>query len=159
MPTTFGNITPPAIFLTVEAHKLHLTFTVATGASVYPGQNVKLTATGSITPCVAGDTGKDRIGVSTHKRITGDTDQPFPYLTAGEEATIIMRGYTTINAQANAALVPGPIKFAALNVTGSGNTSVGTSRYIQSVGGDAECDGWSLDVATAQGDPIRVVLR
>ncbi len=149
---TFGNVTPATIILEVEAHKLNLAFAVATGQKIWRGQQVKLTATGEVTPTVSGDTGKDRIGVSMHTR--QDTDPEFPY--GGGEVTIAMVGYVMLLQKANAALIPGPIKLANVD-------SNGISRYINTVNTgmtpDLDCDGWSLDVATAQNDDIRIVLK
>lgn len=148
---TYGNVTPKAIFLNIESHKLHETFTVGTGATIYPGQTVKFDATGSVVPAVAGDTTKDRIGISIHGRAS--TDSPFPYGSPGSEVTVIMRGFVRVRAEAGAALVPGPVKLSGLNAT----TKI--PQYIQSVGGDTSNDGWSISVATAIGQEIEVVLH
>lgn len=151
---TFGNVTPKTIILTTEAHKLHRAFIVGTGAKIWKGQQVKLNAVGDVVPTVAGDGTKDCIGVSIHTR--QDTDSPFPYASEGAEVTVVMRGYITILQKANAALVPGPVKLANVDANG-------ISRYINTVNTgstpDLNCDGWSLDVASAQNDDIRVVLK
>lgn len=162
---TFGNVTAPALFLTIEAQKLHREFEVAASTDIYAGQQVKLNATGQIVPAVAADTDMVIIGTSMHTRLAADTSQPFPYGGhggPGMSATIIMRGYITVQVEAGAAVVCGPVKFSGLGtaVTTSNGLTHKNPQYVAAVPGtDAFNWGWAVTAGTAQASIIEVVLR
>lgn len=139
MPDQFGSV-KKTITNKSESHKLHQTFVVATGVTVYEGIPVKLTATGTVTPATAGEAPVNIIGYATQ--------------TAGEakEVTIAMKGQRVVNALAKEILVPGPAKYDSFD------TTVGLPVYSGATVTVSNCVGHILDVATAASDEIRVVL-
>lgn len=169
---TFGNVTPLAVWLTLEAHKLHREFPIV--ADVFSGGPVKLNTVGQITPLVTGDSEIVRIGYSIHNRSLTDVNQPFPYQNGSSgsiNATIAMRGFLTINALSGAAVTTGPVKFAGMVTNPNYVASVGASQgdpgipqkvpsYINAViGTDLVNDGWAVTTASASGQTIEVVLK
>jgi hypothetical protein len=187
--STFGNVTPPAIFLTQEIEKLMREFNVSAldpqgglGCNIYAAQAVKFNDTlndGTIVPFNPGDSLMKKIGYSIHTRLAADISQPFPYGGIGDggmSATIVMRGFMTVQVQAGAAVVPGPVKYSGLGVNpaaptfalqgnNQGDPAIPAKipQYINSVlvggGADTDCDGWAITSAAAQGDLLEVVLK
>lgn len=144
--STLGVITPPAIFLTVEIHKLHLAFKV--GTDVKAGQPVKLNSDGTIAPIVAGTDSRDlMIGIALR-------DTPAVDLSGGlqPEATIIMRGYATLQAISGAAVVIGPVKYSGYDAT---NLRV---KFATATVGTDDVYGHCLDGAAGTGTIIEVVV-
>lgn len=153
----YGSVTPPALFITNEAHKLHRAFTVASGVQVRRTQPVKLTTTGEITPLVQGDNSNLSIGISIH-----DSN-------AGEEATVIMKGYATITAKATAAaLNAGLVSYEGYTSVNPTTNTVLPSKPNEPLYGnilvaaaaatDADILGWAVEAA-ASGAYVEVVVR
>ncbi len=71
----------------------------------------------------------------------------------GELATIGMRGYAVIFAHASEALSYGPVNWDSYDEAN------GINKYNQTAVTTTTFQGWSLDSAAADGDPIRVVVR
>ena len=132
-----GQTTPQATFLTSEVHKLHKEFNYA--ATVEIGQPVKLTSTGQVTPLEATDSAHLSIGHSVHRRV------------AGQDGTVMMRGFTELTVEASAIQNAGPVKWASYNTTSK------RSRYAAAADA-ATTQGHALEAATAIGQQITVVI-
>lgn len=141
--TKFGGKSKTIFLVGPEAHKLHQAFTVAENVTVKPGQPVKLNALGEITTLV-GD------GTDEHQRI-GQCVQGGG---EGDQVTVTMRGYQVVYATAKSALTPGAVLYV-----GQDSTDSDYGCYNDSGMTAANFTGWALDVADAEHDIIRVVLR
>jgi len=142
MPGQIGDTTKTLFLNGPEAHKLHLEFEVAAGATIAKGQLVTLDATGKVTPAVAGDLEYNILGVSMHDGVGDD----------GDLVTIATRGYSVIYAEAGAALDAGAVE---------GDNGPGTEypQVVIPAADYASVVGWSLDVAVDIGDVVRVLLK
>lgn len=140
MPSTLGSTTTSRFEHSPEAHKLHIDFEVASGQTVHEGDPVVLTAAGDIQAAASGASAETLLGVAI---MDG---------TAGNRATVSMKGYCEVNGEAAAAsLSAGPIELGAWNAT------TGLREFAAATTAAKTC-GHNLIQATADGDPIRVVL-
>jgi len=141
MPNTLGTPTTSKFHIDPEAHKLSISFVVETGQTVNKGDAVVLTATGTVQSAALDDERTLVIGYSMHDGL------------ADEEVTVVMRGYTVVNAEAAAdSLDAGIVKLGAYN---------GTTGLREYVAGGAEPDlvvGHNLTQAATNGDAIKVCL-
>ena len=140
MPETLGNTTKTVFLNEIENHKLHLEFEVAAGQTVYQGQPLVLNADGTIQGAAIGASKHLVIGYSLHDS------------TDGELCTVGMRAYSVIWADSESALVAGPVKFAGYDGV------TGYNKFEDDLVTAADAIGWSLDVATAGQERIRVAL-
>ena len=141
--TAFGEQTETIFLNDVEAHKLHIAFTVAVGATIKKGVPVKLNATGEITTVIGDGTDAHAIiGYSIQDAVAGDI------------CTIGVRGYAVVYARAKTAIVPGPVFYALQD-----SVEPEYSMYEDTAVTAANMNGWSLDAATALHDEIRVLLK
>jgi len=108
---------------------------------VYPGVPVELTADGKVQPLTVATASTTKIGTALH--LAG----------AGEMVTVAMDGAAIIFAEADAALNAGPVKWESFN------TETERNRYNDTSITATNQTGWSIDVAEAEGDEIRVVLK
>jgi hypothetical protein len=141
--TAFGEQTKTIFLNDIESHKLHLAFTVAAASTIFKGQPVKLNAVGAIIAAIGDGTDAHAIiGYSIQDAVAGDI------------CTVGVRGYAVIYARAETALVPGPVFY-------SGQDSVEGEYgiYDDTAVTAANMNGWSLDVANALHDEIRVLLK
>lgn len=162
MLTTYGEQTQPAVFLSVEAHKLHRSFTVAAGSIVRKTQPVKLTTDGEVVPLTAGDNRNLSIGISTHDGAAGD------------RVTIVMKGFSTILCKAGTGATPaavnaGPVQYEAyssLTPAGTGTTALpkesltplyGNVQVSNAAATDADLFGWAVEQADG-GEFVEVVV-
>ena len=139
----FGDKTSKALILTTEAHKLHLAFSAAAGATFNVTQPVKLDATGAIVPLGAADSAHLCIGNALHSTPNGAT--------MSGEISVVMKGHMTIRAQSGAAIVPGPVKWASYDATNK------VAVYVNATDA-ATTQGWALEAAGAAGSELTVVL-
>lgn len=134
-----GGQTPQALFLNVEAHKLHRAFTAA--VDITAGQPVKLNNAGAIVLLGAADAAYLKIGIALHSKKTG------------EDCTVIMKPFMHITAEAGAVtMVCGPVKYSGINAT------TGRTQYVAAADA-ATTQGFAIEVdGAAIGDQIEVVL-
>lgn len=141
--TAFGDETKSIFLNDIESHKLHLAFVVAAATTIKKGFPVKLNATGQIVNAIGDGTDAHLIiGYSIQDAIAGD------YCTVG------VRGYAVVYARAKTALTPGPVFYAGPDVV-----ETEYSMYDDTSVTAANMNGWSLDVAAALHDEIRVLLK
>jgi len=140
MPTTLGSVTTSKFENSPEAHKLHIEFEVAAGQVVHEGDAVILAAAGTIQLAGTGASAETLIGVAIMDGI------------AGERVTVSMKGYTRVNAEAGtASLNAGPVELGAYNTVTDLREYAAASTAPKTVG-------HNLTQATADGDPIQVVI-
>lgn len=140
--TKFGDKTQSIFLNDVESHKLHLSFDVAVGETIKKGAPVKLNATGQVVNMI-GD------GTDTHQRIGYSIQNGI----AGDRLTVGVRGYAVVWARAKTALTPGPVFMAGYDVNEPDFT-----MYDDTAVSASTMNGFSLDVAAALHDPIRVLV-
>lgn len=146
MPATLGGVTKLVFEHDPEAHKLHIEFTVASGQVVRTGDPVILAAAGTIQSAGTAAAAYTILGVAIMDGI------------AGEFATVAVKGYCEVWAEAAAAtLNAGPVQLGAWNAT--------TLRreYAVAAGADDAAKsvvtvGFNITQAVADGDAIRVIL-
>lgn len=146
MPATLGGTTKLVFEHDPEAHKLHVEFQVASGQSVRIGDPVILNTNGTIQGAGTAAAKYTILGVSIHDAA------------AGELATVAVRGYCQVWAEAAAAsLNAGPVQLGAWNAT--------TLRreYAAAAGADDAAKsvvsvGFNVTQAVADGDPIKVII-
>lgn len=146
---TLGTETKHKFFLDPEAHKLSISFVVATGQKVYKGDPVILATDGKVQAAGAAAPAYTVIGHSIHD---GD---------AGEDVTIVMKAYTVVWGEAAAAG-----QNAGAVETGAYNTTSGYRAYAAATGSATPDDltrgkvtvGHALENAAAAGDLIKVAL-
>lgn len=140
--TQFGEVTKSIFLNDISAHVLHLAFVVATGVTIKKGMPVKLNATGQVTTVVGDGTDAHQIiGYSIMDGVAGD------YVTVGT------KGIGVVWAKAKTALTPGAVFYAGLD-----SVETEYSAYDDTAVTAALMNGWALDVAAAEHDPIRVLL-
>jgi len=138
--STLGSVTPVAVFLDVEIHKLHRAFTPA--ADIHQAQACKLNSSGLVIPIVGGTDVKDAcIGYAMNTVLQA----------SGDQATIIMRGYTHITGEASATMTVGPVKYTGYN------TTTGRPTFSPATIGTDAVWGHALE-AGASGAAIEIVL-
>ena len=140
MPNTLGTSTLSKFHIDPEAHKLSMTFEVEAGQEVNKGDAVKLASNGNVQAADLDDERTLVIGYAMHDGVAGD------------DVTVVMRGYTVVNAESTAALVAGIVKL------GNFNSGTGNREYVA---GGLEPDlvvGHNLTQAAADGDAIKVCL-
>lgn len=140
MPSSLGSVST-TLFLKSESHKLHQEFEVATGQTVYKGQPVILTTTGTVQ--AAADAGANAphvvIGICIHDGAAGDL------------VTVRMKAQAITWGEAGtASLNAGPVLYYAYNTT-TNMVEVDDASVTA-----ANVCGWALDAATADGDSVRI---
>lgn len=146
MPSTIGSATVSRFLNEVEAHKLHLEFTVAAGQSVNAGDQVIFANNGTVQSAGTAAAVNTVIGVALHAAA------------AGEKVTIGMRPYCVVIAEAAAInLNAGPVQLGAWNGT------TGRREFAAAAGATAHerhavTVGFNLTQATADGEEILVAL-
>jgi hypothetical protein len=139
--TQFGQETKSIFLNDIESHKLHIAFVAA--ATIKKGQPVKLDATGKlVAPIGDGTDAHAIIGYSIQNGVAGD------YVTIG------VRGYAVVWARAKTAITPGPVFYAGMDSVETEYTA-----YEDTLVTAANMSGWSLDVAAAIHDEIRVLVK
>lgn len=140
MPSTLGSTTTSRFEHAPEAHKLHLDFEVAAGQTVHKADPVIFATNGKVQAAADDQAPHTIIGVSIHEA------------TAGQRATIAMRGYTVVNAEAQAAsLNAGPVEVGPWNAT--------TGRREYAVAADTtDTVGHAIEQVVADGDAVRVCI-
>lgn len=178
MPNTFGNVTPPSIFLTQEIEKLTREFEVSEDIYVTAPVKMDTANPGQIKNWnPATDIDEERIGYSIHTRLLADLSQPFPYENeGGPAATVVMRGFMTVQVQSGTTpVVPGPVKLEAFVTNPAYVAPTGQNQGDKAIppkiaqyvnvnfagasDPDKSCTGWAMISGPAQGDVIEVVLR
>lgn len=140
--TKFGDATKSIFLNDIESHKLHLSFDVAAGQTIKKGSPVKLNATGQVVNMIGDGTDNHlRIGYSIQNGIAGD------------RLTVGVRGFAVVWARAKTALTPGPVFFAGPDVN-----EPDFGMYDDTSVSATNMNGFSLDVAAALHDPIRVLV-
>ncbi len=146
-PTALGDITKSVFMHEVEAHKLHIEFTVR--AQVTPGVDivikkgmpVKLHTDGTVQPVATGDPTFHCIGISEHDGVSGGN------------VTIAMKGFCSVTALAKeASFTAGPVKYYDYDLTKE------RARYSNSSVTYANCNGWCLNSGTSADDEVIIVL-
>lgn len=151
-----GYKTPQAVIYKSESHKLHQAFNVRTGVTIIQGDWVVIDTDGRIAPYTASENIELVIGIA----VTG-TEHPAypPNNNAGElEVTVACRGYMILTALANAALQAGPVQ--PNGTKGTGENAI-YNRYVQyTPDGTTPGEIWgiALNTASAQDDPIKVLI-
>ena len=140
MPTNLGTENGATFLKEVESHKLHQEFEVNAGASIKKGQPVKLSGAGEkIEQAGVGEANINIIGYAVHDGEAGDL------------VTIGMRAYAIIWAEAESAMVAGPVKYDHYEVPTE-------AHRFEDGAVAADHTGWALDDAVAIGDQIRVAV-
>lgn len=146
--TQFGDKTKSLFLNEAESHKLHVAFEVKAAETIRRGQPVVLHTDGTIKPYVAGTSRDLIIGYSIHNGAAGD------------EITIACKGFAVVFAMSNAAIVPGPVTWSAMDAAGvAGFYSKYANTVVDAEGGlHAFMCGWAIDAADSADDLIRVIL-
>lgn len=148
--TIMGDRTPRAVIQKSESHKLHHSFPVKKGKTIYQGQMVVLNDDGTIQAFESASELKNVIGYAT-------TDSVNPAYTESKqygpvEVTVAMKGFAIIYAAAGAAtLKSGPVKPSGDMVN---------SRYAKYVSDSTSTNpmAFNLTPATSDGDLIQVLI-
>lgn len=142
MPSTFGS--PTTSIIKNEFNGLHLEFEVG-ATNIKIGQPVKLDATGKVVPLAANDNQALMIGHSIHNGTGGQTP--------ASKVTVAMKARAVVNALSNAALNPGPVKYASTDAT------TGKVKYATlGVSEEALTVGFALEVAAGANEEILVAV-
>lgn len=141
--TTLGGASKTT-FLASEEYKI--TVELEANEAIKKGQPIKLTADGKAAVWAKAD-GKDLLIGYAY----GDC-------AVGELTTIWSRGFAMIYAVSKAAQNAGPATYDSYNAATDVGGTKGYNVYSLSVIGTDEVNGWSLDVATAANQLIRVLL-
>lgn len=148
--TIMGDKTPRAVIQKSESHKLHHSFPVKTGKTIYQGQMVVLNTDGTIQAFESSSNLKDVIGIAV-------TDSVNPAYQASKqygdvEVTVAMKGYCIVYAAAGAAsLNAGPVK---------PNGNLVDNRYAKYIsdGESTNPSAINLTPVTSDGDLIQVLI-
>jgi hypothetical protein len=138
MPDFLGQQTE-TLLLKSESHKMAHEFEVA-GAAVSKLQKVKLNNAGNIVALAADDDEHLHIGYTLHDAAVG------------EKATVVVRAYALIKAEAQAAVNAGPVRFKGFNSTTKRNTYAAATTAAHTIG-------WTLNAATSAGDELWVLVK
>lgn len=141
MPYSLGTVTVNKGFLLTESHKLHQSFEVATGQTIYKASPVVLDATGKVELAGALEAKANVIGFAVFGAL------------AGEEVTVVMKA-------ASVAFYGSADTFTPANLIAYSGYN-GTTEYNEAVTAGALATnqiGWALDVAATIGDVVRVAL-
>lgn len=147
--TTLGNKTKTTI-LALESDRISLEFTAA--AAIKPGQPVKLTAAGKVTPWAKADKLVNLIGYA-YGTATAD----------GDLITVFTRGFLVIYALSNGVDDAGASVYTSYDTTTDlgENMPKGFSKYAPIAGDgseDAKANAFTLDQAAAAGTMVRVLM-
>lgn len=157
---TYGRKTRSTVMLASEAHKFHRAFRVATGSIVRKTMPVKLDSTGKLVPLANTDNRNLCIGYSIHDA------------SAGEVATVVMKGYALILCKADSSGVTAgvPVAYSSYvseSPSGTGATALPTNPTEEFYGmnvvtavaaTDAKIFGQATETAAANGLLEVVVL-
>lgn len=130
--TAFGSETQ-RLFVKDESHKLHQGFTVET--KVTAGQPVMLHTNGKIKPW-DGVSEHTLIGISLHTSDPADTNS------LNKRCTVKTRAFVIIEAEADGAIVTGPVKYTGVN-------SAGLAKYSSASVTIDTCVGWAITTASS----------
>lgn len=98
-----GYKTPKAAIFKSESHKLHNSFPVKKGSTIYPGQAVAIDADGYISPYT--ESTQNYLGIAVNSSL----HPAYPALPDAPEVTVMVEAFAIIYGIANGTITVGPV--------------------------------------------------
>ena len=98
-----GYKTPKAAIFKSESQKLHNSFPVKSGSTIYPGQPVAIDADGTISPYT--ESTQNYLGIAVNSSL----HPAYPALPDAPEVTVMVEAFAIIYGIANTSITVGPV--------------------------------------------------